>query len=104
MEIKIISDKKITRGILKPIYSTLHTILVTNATILDYIFFAEKFISTLGNTSDWDELMMTNDIDCFAIIRSETATSFKIHIEDYDDEILELIKNFLAEKNIRYEY
>jgi hypothetical protein len=114
MEIKIESTKKITNGILTktPIHSILYSIKVTNADILDYKQFREKFLSAGPYCSDWEEIMMENDMGCYPSIRNVTGNSFEIEIEDYDQfninfgggsgDMFGLIKYFLVKNSWNY--
>lgn len=81
----------------------LHTLEVTEANILDYLKFRELFQSPDWNTCLWEELMLENDIPNYPSIKNLKENSFDLEIDDYDNNSLEVLKQFLTNNNLEYE-
>lgn len=81
----------------------LHTLKVTEASILDFLELGRLFISPDWNTSKWEELITEKNIICGASIRNIKENSFNIEIDDYDNNVLEVLKQFLTDNELEYE-
>ena len=73
----------------------LHTLEVTEANILDYRNLANLFYSL--DTSKWEEKTQEIDIPNYPSLRNIKENSFDITIDDYDNNSLEVLKQFLTD-------
>lgn len=99
MKIKLKSEVKQA----KTFDYVLHTLEVTEANILDYLKFRELFISPDWSTCLWEELMLENDIPNYPSIKNLKENSFDLEIDDYEDKILPILKQFLTNNELEYE-
>ena len=81
----------------------LHTLEVTEANILDYIKMQSLFQAEDWNTCKWDELMKKINVYNFPSIRNLKENSFDLEIDDYDNKVLEVLKQFLTDNELEYE-
>ena len=81
----------------------LHTLEVIEASILDYLKFRELFQSPDWSTCLWEELMLENDIPNYPSTRNLKENSFDLEIDDYEDNILPILKPFLTNNQLEYE-
>ncbi len=81
----------------------LHTLEITEASILDYIKFNDLFHSPDWDTCRWEELMLKHDICNYPKTRNIKENSFDITIDDYDNNSLEVLKQFLTDNQLEYE-
>ena len=96
MKIKYKSSKQNTHGLLKPIYYTLHVIEVTEANILDFTNFRKAFISN-ENICAFDEITNGYEGMNFPSIKNIKGNSFDVEIENYDDDMTDVIISFLVD-------
>ena len=81
----------------------LHILEVTEASILDYLKIRELFQSPDWSTCKWEELMLENDIPNYPSIRNLKENSFDLEIDDYENKVLPILKQFLTNNQLEYE-
>ncbi len=96
MKLEIKSKRTNTKGVICPVYYTLHTLKVTEANILDFINLSKAFISSDINTCAFEEIISEYNVMTFPSIKNIKEDSFDIEIEDYDDDLLEVITSLLT--------
>lgn len=81
----------------------LHILEITEANILDYIKIGELFISPDWSTCKWEEVLNEKDLCNGTSIRNIKENSFNVEIDDYDNNVLEYLKKFLINNELKYE-
>ena len=81
----------------------LHTLEVTEASILDYLKLNKLFHTPDWSTSKWEEFTDEKKITSCASTRNIKENSFNIEIDDYDNNTLEVLKQFLTNNELEYE-
>ena len=81
----------------------LHTIEVTEASILDWLNLERLFISPDWGISKWEEKMLRLDIANYPSFKNVKENSFNLEIDDCDNKVLEHLKEFLTENELSYE-
>ena len=99
MKIKLKSEVKDA----KTFDYVLHTLEVTEANILDYIKFDNLFHSPDWDTCRWEELMLENDIPNYPSTKNLKENSFDLEIDDYENKLLPILKQFLTNNQLEYE-
>lgn len=80
----------------------LHTLHITEANILDYLKLNKLFHTTDWSTSKWEEFTDEKKIISCASTRNIKENSFNIEIDDYDNNALEILKQFLSDNNLQF--
>ena len=81
----------------------LHTLEVTETNILDFLKLQSLFISPDWSTCRWEEFCNDKQIWCSPSIKNVKENSFDIEIDDYDNNVLEVLKQFLKNNELEYE-
>lgn len=81
----------------------LYTLQITEANILDYLKITNLFLSPDYATCRWEELMNEKDIVNNPSIKRIKENSFDLEIDDYDKNVLEHLKEFLTDNELKYE-
>ncbi len=98
MKIKLKSEVKEA----KTFNYVMHTLEFTEANILDYVSIKHLFNNTDWDTCAWDELMENVESASVPHIKNIKKDSFIIEIDDHYN-ILDLLKQFLTDNDLKYE-
>ena len=81
----------------------LHTLEVTEASILDFLRLQSLFISPDWSTCKWEEKLNDLDLCNGTSFKNIKENSFNIEIDNYDNNVLEVLKQFLTDNELEYE-
>ena len=81
----------------------LHTLEVTEASILDYLKISNLFQSPDWGTCKWEEYLYKLDLPNSPSIRNLKENSFDLEINDYENGLLKYLQDFLTDNELDYE-